>query len=85
VYWAEQDLILHSEFRDGNVWADTDNLRVFQEALAFLPAGVSKVYLRSDTAGYQHDLMKFCADANKERFGSSSSPLVKLHCVDVTI
>lgn len=69
VYWAEQDLILHSEFRDGNVWAGTDNLRVFAEALAFLPQGVSKVYLRSDTAGYQHDLMKFCAEPNKERFG----------------
>lgn len=69
VYWAEQGLIVHSEFRDGNVWAGTDNLRVFQEALAFLPMGVSKVYLRSDTAGYQHDLMRFCADANKERFG----------------
>ena len=26
VYWAEQDLVLHSEFRDGNVWAGTDNL-----------------------------------------------------------
>jgi hypothetical protein len=69
VYWAEQGLILHSEFRDGNVWAGTDNLRVLQEALAMLPAGVSKVYLRTDTAGYQHDLMKFCADPNKERFG----------------
>jgi hypothetical protein len=69
VYWAEQDLILHSEFRDGNVWAGTHNLRVFAEALAFLPQGVSKVYLRSDTAGYQHDLMKFCAEPNKERFG----------------
>ncbi|MFH0823950.1 MAG: IS1380 family transposase [Pseudomonadota bacterium] len=69
VYWAEQDLIVHTEFRDGNVWAETDNLRVFQEALAFLPAGVSKVYLRSDTAGYQHDLMRFCANPNKPRFG----------------
>lgn len=69
VYWAEQDLILHSEFRDGNVWAGTDNLRVFAEALDLLPAGVSKVYLRSDTAGYQHDLMRFCADPNKPRFG----------------
>lgn len=69
VYWAEQDLIVHSEFRDGNVWAGTENLRVFQESLGFLPAGVSKVYLRSDTAGYQHDLMRFCADPNKGRFG----------------
>lgn len=69
LYWAEQELILHSEFRDGNVWAGTDNLRVLQEGLAFLPAGVSKVYLRSDTAGYQHDLMRFCADPKKPRFG----------------
>ena len=69
VYWAEQDLIVHTEFRDGNVWAGTDNLRVFQEALAILPAGVSKVYLRSDTAGYQHDLMRFCANPNRGRFG----------------
>jgi hypothetical protein len=69
VYWAEQGLILHSEFRDGNVWAGTDNRRVFEDALALLPAGVSKVYLRSDTAAYQHDLMKYCADPNKERFG----------------
>jgi|WetSurMetagenome_2_1015567.scaffolds.fasta_scaffold111739_1 hypothetical protein len=69
VYWAEQDLIVHSEFRDGNVWAGTDNLRVFKEALSFLPPGVTKVYLRSDTAAYQHDLMKFCAETNKPRFG----------------
>jgi len=69
VYWAEQGLILHSEFRDGNVWAGMENLRVFQEALAFLPAGVSKIYLRSDTAGYQHDLMRFCSETNKGRLG----------------
>jgi Transposase DDE domain group 1 len=69
VYWAEQDLVLHSEFRDGNVWAGTDNLRVLQESLGLLPAGVLKVYLRTDTAGYQHDVMRFCADPNKERFG----------------
>lgn len=69
VYWAEQDLIVHSEFRDGNVWAGTDNLRVFEESLAFLPEGVSKVYLRSDTAGYQHDLMRFCDEPKKGRFG----------------
>ncbi len=69
VYWAEQDLIVHSEFRDGNVWAGKDNLRVFEEALGFLPAGVSKVYLRSDTAGYQHELMRFCAEPKKLRFG----------------
>jgi Transposase DDE domain group 1 len=69
VYWAEQDLILHSEFRDGNVWAGTENLRVLREGIDMLPAGVAKVYVRSDTAAYQHDVMRYCADANKPRFG----------------
>lgn len=68
-YWAEQGLILHSEFRDGNVPSGYQQLRVLQEALALLPAGVLKVYLRSDTAGYQQDLLKYCARGESERFG----------------
>jgi len=69
VYWAEQGVILHTEFRDGNVWAGTDNLRVLREGTELLPAGVVKVYARSDTAAYQHDVMSYCADPNKPRFG----------------
>ena len=56
-WWAEQGLVLHTEFRDGNVPAGYEQLRVFQEALALLPASVEKVRLRSDTAGYQHELL----------------------------
>jgi hypothetical protein len=59
-YWAEQGLILHTEFRDGNVPAGYEQLRILKEALDMLPPGVEKIYLRSDTAGYQHDLLKFC-------------------------
>ncbi len=51
-YWAEQGLMVFSEFRDGNVPADYDLLRPFKEALKLLPVGVNRVYLRSDTAGY---------------------------------
>ena len=69
VYWAEQDLILHTEFRDGNVPANFDLLRLFKESLGFVPQGVRSVYLRSDAAGYQEDLLKFCAEAKSERFG----------------
>jgi hypothetical protein len=69
VRWAEQDLVVHSEFRDGNVPAGYQNLRVFQETLAMLPEGVQKVYLRSDTAGYQKDLLSYCAEGQNERFG----------------
>jgi len=69
VYWAEQEIVLHSEFRDGNVPAGYDQLRIFRESLALLPEGVEKVYLRSDTAGYQHDLLKYCEKREHPRFG----------------
>jgi hypothetical protein len=68
-WWSEQGLILHTEFRDGNVPAGYDQLRVLQEALSILPVGVEKVRLRSDTAGYQHALLRYCAKGENERFG----------------
>ena len=33
-------------------------MRVFREALGHLPSGVDKVMLRSDTAGYQQELLR---------------------------
>ena len=42
-YWYEADLIVHSEFRDGNVPAGHDQLRVLRESLQYLPAGVEQV------------------------------------------
>jgi Transposase DDE domain group 1 len=68
-WWAEQELIVHTEFRDGNVPAGYDQLRVFKEALKCLPEGIKKVRLRSDTAGYQHNLLKYCAMGKNKRFG----------------
>lgn len=68
-YWAEQDLVLHSEFRDGNVPAGYEQLRLLKESLDHLPAGVEQVCLRSDTAGYQQELLEYCAEGKHERFG----------------
>jgi hypothetical protein len=68
-WWAEQGLIVHTEFRDGNVPAGYEQLRVLQEALLCLPEGVEKVMLRSDTVGYQHDLLKYCEKGENKRFG----------------
>jgi len=68
-WWAEQRLVLHTDFRDGNVPAGYEQLRVLQEALALLPGGVETVRLRSDTAGYQHELLRYCAKGKDERFG----------------
>ena len=46
-----------------------EQLRVFKEALNCLLENVEKVKLRSDTAGYQHDLLKYCEKGESERFG----------------
>jgi hypothetical protein len=65
----EQDCMVHSEFRDGNVPAGFQQKRVFSDALSCLPSGVEKVYLRSDTAGYQHELLQYCERGENKRFG----------------
>ena len=65
-YWAEAETIVNSEFGDGNVPAGHQQLRVLQEALGYLPAGVEKVLMRSDTAGYQTELLKYCAEGKDE-------------------
>jgi hypothetical protein len=62
-------MVVHTEFRDGNVPAGYEQLRVFKEALGLLTEGIKKVRLRSDTAGYQHDLLKYCEMGENERFG----------------
>ncbi len=69
VWWHEHGIILHIEFRDGNVPAGYEQLRIFKEALNCLPENVEKVKLRSDTAGYQHELLKYCEKGKNERFG----------------
>src|SRR5512139_464112 len=69
VWWVEQGVVLHTEFRDGNVPAGYQQLRVLQEALEMLPEGVSKVNLRSDTAGYEHELLRYCEKGQNQRFG----------------
>jgi hypothetical protein len=57
--WAEHDVIVADEFRDGHAPAGSGNLRVVEKALAALPAGIAKIDLRGDSALYQHDLMRF--------------------------
>ena len=54
---TQKRVALHSEFRDGKVPVGYEQLRVLQEALAVLPAGVNQVRLRSDPAGYQQELL----------------------------
>jgi hypothetical protein len=68
-WWAEQQMVLHTEFRDGNVPAGYEQLRLLKESLTLLPEGVDQVRLRSDTAGYQHSLLRYCERGEDRRFG----------------
>src|SRR3954447_5123179 len=68
-WWAEQGAMLYSEFRDGNVPAGHEQLRVMKESLSHLPDSVKKVSLRSDTAGYQEELLLYCGEGKDPRFG----------------
>ena len=68
-WWSEQQMVLHTEFRDGNVPAGYEQKRALQESLSLLPEGVEQIRLRSDTAGYQHSLLRYCDQGEDRRFG----------------
>jgi len=68
VYWYEQDLMLFSEFRDGNVPPGKEQLRLLKQAEALLPDAISELKLRSDSAGYQHELLEYM-ESGQSRFG----------------
>ena len=68
VWWAEQEQVVHTECRDGNVPAGHEQLRVLKDALTRLPAGVERVSMRSDSAGYQQEVLEYCAEGTHERF-----------------
>ena len=67
VWWAEQRVLLYTEFRDGNVPAKYELKSVLERSLDCLPKTDKPIFLRSDAAGYRIDLLKFCDD-NKIQF-----------------
>lgn len=69
--WAEKDLVVADEFRTGNVPAHSGNIRIVEKAFAALPANVETVYVRSDSALYEHDVLRFL-DGRKAGYGISA-------------
>jgi len=55
--WAEADLVLADEFRDGNVPAQQEPLTCAKLAFAALPDTVQKRYFRGDSACHENDLL----------------------------
>jgi hypothetical protein len=56
--WAEQDLVVADEFRDGDVPGGKDPLSSVKRAFAALPAQVTKRFFRGDSADYYTPLLK---------------------------
>jgi hypothetical protein len=78
VVWAEQDVILHDEFRDGHVPAGCGNVRVLEQAVAALPAGVRQIRLRADSALYEAALLRWC-EARGIEYAISADLSEQLH------
>ena len=55
--WAEADLVLADEFRDGNVPAQQEPLNCARLAFAALPDHIRHRYFRGDSACHENDLL----------------------------
>lgn len=68
--WAEEQLVVADEFRDGNVAGGDDPLSSARRAFANLPDWVQTRYFRGDSASYYTPLLKYLAG---EKIGFSIS------------
>jgi len=64
--WAEMDLAVADEFRDGNVGANTELLGVTKRAFAALPETVEELCFRGDSACYEQALMRWLRNRQRE-------------------
>jgi hypothetical protein len=62
VLWAEQDVLLTDQFRDGHVPAGCGNVRVLEQAVAMLPPGITQIALRADSALYEAAVLRWCEE-----------------------
>jgi hypothetical protein len=65
--WAEADLVLADEFRDGNVPARQDPLACAQLAFAALPENVTQRYFRGDSACHNEELLDWLKHPEREQ------------------
>jgi len=63
--WAEMNLVLADEFRDGNVPAQKEPLRVARRAFQGLPPTVGEYYFRGDSACWEKELLKWLRDEQR--------------------
>lgn len=73
ILWAEQDLVLADEYRDGNVPAAMSNLPVIKRSFQSLPNTVREYFFRADSACYDETVLKWLA--NPKREGGPQGPI----------
>jgi len=66
IYFVEADQVIGDEFRDGNVPAGMENLRLIQHGFASLPATIKERFFRADSASYDQAVLRWLADENRE-------------------
>jgi hypothetical protein len=64
--WAEMNLILADEFRDGNVPAMMKPVTVARRAFEALPETVNEYYYRGDAASHEGELINWLRDQKRE-------------------
>lgn len=64
---AEAGVVIHDEFREGNIAPATDNLKFIQACEARLPKGHRIAHVRLDSAGYQAGIFNYL-DATGKTF-----------------
>jgi hypothetical protein len=80
--WAEMNLIVSDQFRDGNVPAQQEPLEAARRAFQSLPESVTEFYFRGDSACYEKNLIGWLR--NEHREGGPQGPVgfaisVRLH------
>ncbi len=63
--WAEMNVVLADEFRDGNVPAMMDPLAVARKSYAALPETVTTYYYRGDSASHESGLINWLRDEDR--------------------
>ena len=63
--WAEMNLVVADEFRDGNVPAQQQPLAVTRRAFTALPPNVTEYYFRGDSACHEAELIHWLRDEKR--------------------
>lgn len=62
---AEAGVVIHDEFREGNIAPATDNLEFVKACEARMPKGHRIAQVRLDSAGYQAGIFNYCEATGK--------------------